>query len=332
MRKSYLFILVFILLFSIYGCQKKEEAPRYYEVQFETNGGTLVPTLVVLEGKLPRKPHTPKKQQNKFIDWYQDENFKTPYYFDEPIQSDMILYAKWEEIKKVKVILDYQNQAWESKEALYKAFNTDFYRFILSIDGGKEDLENNQIFSLDDFLEFCKNWNALDLDSMTGIGDVLGKYFLWNTTNPNIEDQPTTHFIGYCYQNGYYKTFLPFLQTFFVYWREDQGVSVEHATEFFYDSWSTVISTEKFFYFTPQTLKEKYPWMNSSRVDKALVQIPGVLNQPIENEFYEHDVFILPQNIKIDGCTFLGWYDNPECTGDAITFVTTGCTVYAKWT
>lgn len=32
-----------------------------------------------------------------------------------------------------------------------------------------------------------------------------------------------------------------------------------------------------------------------------------------------------------EGATFAGWYTNAECTGDPVTEVNTGCTLYAKW-
>lgn len=172
---------------------------------------------------------------------------------------------------------------WNSKEELFKTFYGEFYNFIVN-NGGKEDLEIHNIQNVDDFYQYA-DWFADGKDSCYAMGFSFHKYYLTPEEGGLIENQPTTTFIGYCYQNNLFKDFLNFLTTFFAWWRNDEGCTCfdpyNHADEFFNSSWAALVDTSKLFYLTSETV---YHWQ-SFRVKYALDHIPGViLKHPTEND------------------------------------------------
>ena len=69
-----------------------------FEVTFEPNGGSIVPSLTVDEGEKVTKPEDPTKADHDFKGWYKDEDLTIPWNFDEDVvNSNLTLYAKWEE-------------------------------------------------------------------------------------------------------------------------------------------------------------------------------------------------------------------------------------------
>ncbi|HHU21303.1 MAG TPA: hypothetical protein GXZ51_02540 [Acholeplasma sp.] len=65
-------------------------------VQFETFGGSEIPSQTILKGNLVLKPLTyPEKPGYSFFDWYSDSEFKTVADFTIPITKDTIFYAKY---------------------------------------------------------------------------------------------------------------------------------------------------------------------------------------------------------------------------------------------
>ncbi len=66
-----------------------------YTVTFETNGGSTVSPVSVRNGKKAEKPEPPTKDGEVFVGWYTDNNFKSAYAFNEPVSSDLKLYARF---------------------------------------------------------------------------------------------------------------------------------------------------------------------------------------------------------------------------------------------
>lgn len=172
---------------------------------------------------------------------------------------------------------------WNSKKELFQAFYGAFYEFIIN-HGGKEDLEQHHIRNVEDFYQYA-DWFAGGKDSCYAMGFSFHKYYLTPEEGGSIENQPSTTFIGYCYQNNMFRDFLNFLITFFAWWRNDEGCTCfdpyNHADEFFNSSWAALVDTSKLFYLTSETV---YHWQ-SFRVKYALDHIPGViLKHPTEND------------------------------------------------
>ena len=130
-----------------------------------------------------------------------------------------------------------------------------------------------------------------------------------------------------------YEEFIPFLMTFFAYWRTDEGYTGSSSdpnntgNDFFASAWASLVDTCKFFYFTSDNLNDTYPWFKSERVKDALDNVPGtdktikLLYGNIENPV------VLPP-VTRDGFEFLGWYDE---NGEKVEIVYNEMTVYAKW-
>lgn len=86
--------------FSNYAiAEKKDETPTSFEVTFETNGGTAVQKQTVASGETAERPaEDPKKENCKFVDWYEDSTCQVKFDFTKPITKETKIYAKWDEI------------------------------------------------------------------------------------------------------------------------------------------------------------------------------------------------------------------------------------------
>lgn len=67
----------------------------YYDVTFNSNGGSSVAKQSVGEGLTVTKPADPTKQDKGFAGWYSDEQLQNKYDFSAPVTKEMTLYAKW---------------------------------------------------------------------------------------------------------------------------------------------------------------------------------------------------------------------------------------------
>ncbi len=409
-----LFNILFILLFFVFfvGCETPpveipvDNIPKeYYEITFQTNGGTAVESQTILKGDTARIPKAPYLVGYNFVDWYSNEECLNEYDFTLPVTEKITLYALWDERKYTVVfdtygLCDIESQlvlknetvykpddpvsdigeflgwyndlactkiydfsspiikdttiysswinndfeetnyyvkynvgsdTWLNKEALFIDYMSDFYYFML--DNYEVDFLQYGIFDRRSFLDFCINWNANGQSDLYGVGNAFASYYLTQETDGLLENQPSTTFIGYCYQEGKYLDFIPFLMQFFAYWRTDEGYTKpgNHGNDFFFSPWASLVDTAKFFYFTSSTLQTRYSWFTSARVKDALDNIPGVLfNDAIFVEYID-EIIILPTIVYKDGYTFKGWYDNSNFTGDVLLSVNKATTVYAKF-
>ena len=70
----------------------------YYTVTFETNGGTAIDSVQVLNGKTVAEPEKePSRTNYEFLGWYKDSACSEPFDFTmEKITANTTVYAKWE--------------------------------------------------------------------------------------------------------------------------------------------------------------------------------------------------------------------------------------------
>jgi len=68
---------------------------RTYTVSFESNGGTPVASQTVKQGETAVMPVNPNKYGFTFGGWYVDGAFTIAYDFSAVVNSDIVLYAKW---------------------------------------------------------------------------------------------------------------------------------------------------------------------------------------------------------------------------------------------
>ncbi len=69
-------------------------------VQFDSKGGSTINSIELIKGTTISEPINPQKEGFKFIGWYDRSNVK--FNFDNAIDDNLILIAKWEEIKDYK--------------------------------------------------------------------------------------------------------------------------------------------------------------------------------------------------------------------------------------
>lgn len=218
---------------------------------------------------------------------------------------------------------DSSRQVYLSKEALFRAFYTDYYYYI-AVYHGTDELKTRGVKSLSDFLTLAQDLNGAGSKNLSGFGYVTGKYFLISSSNNILENQSDKAFLGFCYQNGLYEELLPFLLRFFAYWRIDEHYAKpsNHGADPFAEPWATTVDIAKYFYYN-----EESTYVKTERVLDCYQNTASVI--------YGFDkARELPQ-IKLRGYIFAGWYDNPECTGNPVSKVNFGSDtirLYAKWT
>ncbi|MDR1795336.1 MAG: InlB B-repeat-containing protein [Erysipelotrichaceae bacterium] len=66
-----------------------------YLINFNSNGGSNVPSQTVARDALVIKPNDPTYSSKIFSGWHSDEALTTRYDFNLPVTSDMTLYARW---------------------------------------------------------------------------------------------------------------------------------------------------------------------------------------------------------------------------------------------
>ena len=67
-----------------------------YTVTFNTDGGSAIAAITVVNGKYATAPADPAKEDYVFVGWYSDAEYKSPFVFNTtPITANVTLYARW---------------------------------------------------------------------------------------------------------------------------------------------------------------------------------------------------------------------------------------------
>ncbi len=85
----------FLLGIEFYG---PEVSPTFYEVTFNSNGGSSVAAQTVLEGGKATRPANPILAEYEFKGWFKNLADENPYDFNTLLEDDLTLIAKWEKI------------------------------------------------------------------------------------------------------------------------------------------------------------------------------------------------------------------------------------------
>lgn len=92
-------IIILLLFASLVGtlnsCNDVADDPNTYTLIFDSNGGSMVPSQIIMEGNKAERPVNPKKDRGIFAGWYKDSLLTKSFSFDNYIVSDLTLYAKW---------------------------------------------------------------------------------------------------------------------------------------------------------------------------------------------------------------------------------------------
>lgn len=255
----------------------------------------------------------------KCVGWLVNgENFD----FSKPITTDFELTPNL--IKVNNKISYHLGEVYNSKEELFIEYFTLFYNYL------NEYYPNSGVkeFSLNDFLNIAINWDYGN-GKMTGLANMFHQYYVEFDEEGIVENQSEKGFVGYCYKNNKFRSFIKFLITFFAYWRTDEDYSSRdiHGNDFFYNSWASLVDTCKFFYLTYETL---FSYQRTKRLLSCFVSIDSVVdlsNLPIEVCDYE-----LP---KLDrrGYKFVGWFTDENYKNEItkLNNEMTNVNLYAKW-
>ena len=113
-------IYIYTQYFSIYSITTTETPT--HTVMFETNGGSEIGSVTVVDQQRLKMPGEPTKDSQDevrsyvFDGWYAASDFSVAYDFDAPVTRDMTLYAKWREIITYTVTL-HRNDGTDAAES-----------------------------------------------------------------------------------------------------------------------------------------------------------------------------------------------------------------------
>src|SRR5699024_4773020 len=96
---------VYTLDLELYQARDKAKVKvlNNYKVNFYSNNKKIFDKEICENDKI-NKPAEPTKENYKFVGWYTDKELTKEYDFNEVVNEDLNLYAKWEENEKVKVV------------------------------------------------------------------------------------------------------------------------------------------------------------------------------------------------------------------------------------
>ncbi len=92
LRNNLFIVLIFLLAGLTFNCKTEQDAPVFYTVTFNSNGGSLIAAQKVEKGKIIIEPDAPKLDNYFFEGWYLEE---TLYDFSTPVEKNIVLTARW---------------------------------------------------------------------------------------------------------------------------------------------------------------------------------------------------------------------------------------------
>lgn len=160
-------------------------------ITFVSNGGTPVPQQLVIKGDKAAEPKV-IYTGHTFVDWYQDVEYTSKWDFDEPVEKDLSLYAKWNStatstaVVKINGAEVSESEAWKAlKDAVASASASASASDPITIEGkikATSDAGNNGVIQVNKTLTIegtNKDTDVLDASNLSGIFAV--------TTNCSLE-------------------------------------------------------------------------------------------------------------------------------------------------
>ncbi len=161
-------IIFFLITFIFVGCTNKE-----YTIAFNTNGGSLIESQIILAGDMVNKPINPTKDGYTFVNW---EYNKTKYDFKTKVKKDMVLDAIWTTDANItKCSIEFENGETKKTEEVnfgevIKEPNAPYkngYKFIgWHLDGEDEPYNFDQIVTCD--IKLIAKYQEDSSSSLTG--------------------------------------------------------------------------------------------------------------------------------------------------------------------
>jgi len=110
MRKFLSLMVLTSLLLTLFACEGLFTSSKTYSVTFNTNGGTAVDVMTVEANQSFIPLQVTTKEGYIFSGWYLDTNLLYPMAFNAGVNSNTILYAKWDQIAlselEIRAIID----------------------------------------------------------------------------------------------------------------------------------------------------------------------------------------------------------------------------------
>lgn len=138
---------------TLYAKWNKIEVREECSVFFNTNGGSQVPSVSLKKGELVTRPANPSKEHAIFKGWYLDNEYTTEFDFNSPVESNLVLYARFEDMLKVTFILnneEYKTTYIEANTAVAKPADPDIPGY--SFEGWYESLDDGSPFDFNNRL------------------------------------------------------------------------------------------------------------------------------------------------------------------------------------
>jgi len=193
MYKKFLQVLIVtFLLLIVSGCKETKK----YIISFESNGGSIIEPIMVEENAVLNSLEAPEKKGFKFDGWYLDAELSEKFITassSNPVESDLILYAKW--IAPYKVIFYNDDNTINKTEDVFPGEKVEFVdyekadsiRYSYEFKGWyldrelKEEYDFNQAVDKTFYLypKFDKIEKKVDFKGMTVsfLGDSITTYY-----------------------------------------------------------------------------------------------------------------------------------------------------------
>lgn len=154
-------------------------------ITFVSNGGTPVPQQLVIKGDKAAEPKV-IYTGHTFVDWYQDVEYTSKWDFDEPVEKDLSLYAKWNSTATSTAVVKI-NDAEVSESEAWKMLKAEVAKPSVSsitINGkikATSDAGNNGVIQVNKTLIIKgtdKDSDVLDASNLSGIFAVTTNGYL----------------------------------------------------------------------------------------------------------------------------------------------------------
>ncbi|MBN3489895.1 InlB B-repeat-containing protein [Acholeplasma equirhinis] len=297
--------------------QGNEEEDVFYTVTFQSNGGSNVTAQSIKEGEFATQPSAPTRSGYTFGGWYSDSALTTQFNFGStPVNSDITLYAKWNEIVPVFTV----------------TFNTDGGSAVANQSvnqNGKVNKPQDPTKTGFEFVGWFKDstletpWN-FDTDTISAATTLYAKW----------EKLPETFTVTFNANGGSAVANQSVLENKYA---EEPEAPTRNGYTFV--GWFIDLDTDVIFVFEEELITENITLYAKWQLTDPNAQIFAITfnsnggNYNVVVDVVEGWPVLEPATPVKEAHTFLGWFIDAEFTTewDFEDDVTSNMTLYAKW-
>lgn len=158
----------------------------WHNVTFFANGGKAVPQQLVIKGDKATKPEV-SYPEHSLVGWYQDVGYTSQWDFGEPVEKDLLLYAKWNStatstaVVKINDAEVSESEAWKALKAAVENSSSGDTITIKGKIKATSDAGNNGVIQVNKTLIIKgtdKDSDVLDASNLSGIFAVTTNGYL----------------------------------------------------------------------------------------------------------------------------------------------------------